>query len=254
MSSGERKPPRAGSKRASPPKEGRSSTPSIVRTTSARQANTNDETDKPLAEDFARQLELAATELQKGKQTFLERMGHPVPPTDSLPPRGSSSSSSGNLRMQKARLEALTAECRTVASLLDRRNPSVDPEPERALRVPYTRSITSILQKHPDPRQALPRLERALQPYLLVRGERGADGLNDEMIRQHQHAIKAMQEEIADLYRVPQAGAAAAGESVKSERDLTLPISPKSWLAMARTRSGGDVMGARSPSGTGRSV
>lgn len=254
MSSGERQTPRAGSKGTFASKEEKSSRPSIGRTASAHQATTDKERDKSLAEAFARQLELAASELAKGKETFLVKSGHPIPPpSNNLPPRGSSS---GNLQSQKERLDALTAKCRNVMTVLDAPNPlsssspSSDPEPQPTPRVPYTRSIASTLQKHADPRQALPRLERGLQPYLLVRDQKGADSWNDEMIRQYQHAISAMQEEIADLYRLPRA-AAPAGDSGKSERDLTLPRSPKSWtaMAMARSRSGGDVRGLR---GSGR--
>ncbi|KAF7507772.1 hypothetical protein GJ744_010073 [Endocarpon pusillum] len=250
MSSTHRKPPGAGSRSAPSLKEEKDSTPTTTRKTSAHQLNPNRDKDKALEEDYARQLELATTELQMGKRNFLEKAGHAMPLSDNLRPGGSGSGSgSADPRSAKEQLDALTAQCRNVASLCATRhgNPdpnttptttltpllsssstssflTAEPEPEPDRRVPYDRRVASILQRHSDPRQALPRLERALQPYLLVDGEKGEDGVKDEMIRQYRHAIKAMEEEIAELYRVPPAGAAG---SVRRERDLTLPISPK---------------------------
>ncbi|ERF71594.1 hypothetical protein EPUS_00583 [Endocarpon pusillum Z07020] len=236
----DRKPPRAGSRSASSLKEERSSTPTTTQKTSAHQTNPNRDKDKALEEAFAHQLELATTELQMGKRNFLAKAGHDMPLSDNLAPTSSDSGSgsgSADPRSAKKQLDALTAQCRNVASLCATRHgnpdpnnttptttltptpllsasstssfPTTEPEPEPDPRVPYHRRVASILQRHSDPRQALPRLERALQPYLVVRGEKGEDdGLNDEMIRQYRHAIKAMEEEIADLYRVPPAGAA----------------------------------------------
>lgn len=283
MSSSDRKPPRAGSKSGASLKEERSSTPTTTRKTSAHQPNPNRDNDKSLEEAFARQLELATTELQKGKRNFLEKAGHAMPPSDHPPPGGSSSSSvsgSADPRSAKEHLDALTAQCRNVASLCATRHGNPDPnttptttlaplpstsssstsfataESEPDPRVPYNPRVVSILQRYSDPRQALPRLERALQPYLLVRGEKGDDALNDEMIRQYRHAISAMEDEIAHLHRVPPAGAAAAGAETRL-RDLTLPISPKSWLARSMTgrrRSGGDVRRGGGAAGRARSA
>lgn len=174
MSSSDRKPPRAGSKCAPSSKEERSSTPTTTRKTFAHQLNPNRASDKSLEEAFARQLELATTELQKGKRNFLEKAGHAMPPSDNLPSQGTGSA---DPQTAKAHLDALTAQCRNVASLCATRHgnpdpnttptttltplpsssssPSTsfptaksDPDPEPDPRVPYHPRVVSILQRY----------------------------------------------------------------------------------------------------------